>query len=97
MQEVSRERDLAIARISGIVDHLIQGKSLYEERLDKQEVMQLLARLLDKFSPEFIKAIPDDELIARIDSILVIEAVSGTLNDLTPEQIDIFDSSVKGI
>ncbi|MGV0101820.1 hypothetical protein NSTC731_01138 [Nostoc sp. DSM 114167] len=31
----------------------------------------------------------------RIDSILVIEAVSGTLNDLTPEQIEMFDAAVK--
>ncbi|MBN3894256.1 MAG: hypothetical protein HWQ41_02970 [Nostoc sp. NOS(2021)] len=95
MQEVARERDIAIARISKIVDNLIQGNSLYQERLDKQEIIQHLIRLLDKFSPEFINVLSDGELTDRIDSILVIEAVSGTLNDLTAEQIEMFNTAVE--
>ncbi|WP_445632025.1 hypothetical protein [Nostoc sp. DSM 114167] len=86
---------MAIARLSKIVDKLIQDNSLYQERLDKQEIIQHLVNLLDKFSPEFLNAISDGELMDRIDSILVIEAVSGTLNDLTPEQIEMFDAAVK--
>ncbi len=95
MQEIARERDIAIARLSKIVDNLIQGNSLYQERVDKQEIIQHLVNLLDKFSPEFINALSDGELTDRIDSILVIEAVSGTLNDLTPEQIEMFDAAVE--
>ncbi len=41
-------------------------------------------------------AITDNQLTDRIDSILVLEAVSGTLNDLTPEEIKIFDEVVEG-
>ncbi|MBN3871691.1 hypothetical protein [Nostoc sp. JL33] len=95
MQEVVRKRDIAIARISKIVDNLILGNSLYQERLDKPEIIQHLVNLLDKFSPEFINALSDGELTDRIDSILVIEAVSGTLNDLTAEQIEMFDAAVE--
>ncbi|MEH2371348.1 hypothetical protein [Nostoc sp.] len=95
MQEVSGKRDIAIARLSKIVDKLIQYNSLYQERLDKQEIIQHLVNLLDKFSPEFINALSEGELTDRIDSILVIEAVSGTLNDLTPEQIEMFDAAVE--
>lgn len=95
MQEISWQRDIAIARLSKIVDNLIQGNSLYQERVDKQEIIQHLVNLLDKFSPEFINALSDGELTDRIDSILVIEAVSGTLNDLTPEQIEMFDAAVE--
>jgi hypothetical protein len=95
MQEIARERDIAIARLSKIVDKLIQGNSLYQEKLEKQEIIQHLVNLLDKFSPEFINALSDGELTNRIDSILVIEAVSGTLNDLTPEQIEMFDAAVE--
>lgn len=95
MQEVYEDREAAIARISKIVDNLIKGNSLYQERLDKQERIQHLIGLLDKFSPDFINAISDNELANRVDSILVIEAVSGTLNDLTPEQIEMFDAAVK--
>ncbi|QLE40980.1 hypothetical protein FD723_11305 [Nostoc sp. C052] len=95
MQEVSEKRDIAIARLSKIVDKLIQNNNLYQERLDKQEIIQHLVNLLDKFSPEFINALSERELTDRIDSILVIEAVSGTLNDLTPEQIEMFDAAVE--
>lgn len=95
MQEVLGKRDIAIARLSKIVDKLIQGNSLYQERLDRHEIIQHLVNLLDKFSPEFINALSDGELTDRIDSILVIEAVSGTLNDLTAKQIEMFDAAVK--
>lgn len=95
MQEVSGKRDIAIARLSKIVDKLIQVNKIYQERLDKEEIIQHLVKLLDKFSPEFINAISDGELTKRIDSILVIEAVSGTLNDLTPDQMEKFEASVK--
>lgn len=97
MQEVSEERNIAIARISKIVDSLIQGNNIYQQRLNKSEMVQHFVRLLDKFFPKYnIKAISDEELINRIDSILVIEALSRTLNDLTPEQIERFNESVKG-
>ncbi|WP_442946733.1 hypothetical protein [Nostoc sp. NZL] len=43
-----------------------------------------------------MREIKDDDLTDRIDSILILEAVSGTLNDLTPEQIAIFDAAVEG-
>lgn len=96
MQEVSGERDVLVSRISAIVDNLIQGNNLFQEKLDKDEIIELLVSLFDKFSPEELRAIPNDDLTDRIDSILVIEAVAGTLNDLTPKQMQIFDAAVKG-
>ncbi|MGI2903896.1 hypothetical protein [Tolypothrix sp. VBCCA 56010] len=56
----------------------------------------MLVNLFGKFSPEEMKAIPDNELSRIIKKILTLEAVSGTLNDLTPEQIKIFDEAVLG-
>ncbi|WP_264082514.1 hypothetical protein [Nostoc sp. CENA543] len=38
----------------------------------------------------------EDVLTARINIILVLEAITGTLNDLTPKQIAIFDADVEG-
>jgi hypothetical protein len=43
-----------------------------------------------------MREIHEDELVRRIDKILVLEAVSGTLNDLLPEEIAIFDAVVAG-
>jgi hypothetical protein len=95
MQEVTNYHQELFNRISPIVDKLFKSNSLYLVRLKKWEVMEILVDLFGRFTPEEMRAIKDDDLINRIDSILVLEAVSGTLNDLTPEQIKIYDEAVK--
>ncbi|WP_306790385.1 hypothetical protein [Tolypothrix sp. FACHB-123] len=44
-------------------------------------MIEQLVSLFGKFSPEEFRAIPDYELTRRIDKLLVLEAVSGTLNN----------------
>ncbi|MEH2049395.1 hypothetical protein [Nostoc sp.] len=94
VQESSHNHDL-INRISPIVENLFKGNSLYEVKLNQLEMSQMLVELFGKFSREEMREIKDDDLIDRIDSILILEAVSGTLNDLTPEQIKMYDEAVK--
>ncbi|MBF2008257.1 hypothetical protein ACF3DV_10850 [Chlorogloeopsis fritschii PCC 9212] len=96
MQEVTSYNQELINRISPIVEKLFQTNSLYQVKLDKQEMIEMLVNLFGKFSPEEIRAIPENQLTRRIDKILVLEAVSGTLNDLSPEQLAIFDAAVEG-
>lgn len=96
MQEVSNYKQELFNRISPIVENLFKGSSLYIVKLNKQEMVEMLVNLFGKFSPEEMKAISDNELSRRIKKILTLEAVSGTLNDLTPEQIKIFDEAVLG-
>jgi hypothetical protein len=96
MQEVFSYHQELINRISPIVKNLFQGNSLYQVKLNQREMIQMLVELFGKFSPEEMSEIKDDDLTDRIDSILVLEAVSGTLNDLTPEQIATFDATVEG-
>jgi hypothetical protein len=55
-----------------------------------------LIELFSRFSPEEMRTIKEHDLTRRIDKILVLEAVAGTLNDLTPEEIAIFDAAVAG-
>ncbi len=55
----------------------------------------MLVELFGQLSAEEMRAITEHELTRRIDKILVLEAVSGTLNDLTPEQIKMYDDAVK--
>ena len=95
MQTVSEEKKVLLSHISQIVKNLIQGNTFYQERLDTNQMIQLMVNLFDKFSTEELKAIPNDDLTDRIDSILVLEAVSGTLNDLTPEQMKMFEEAVE--
>lgn len=96
MQEISEERDALLSRISTIVDKLIQSKNLFQ-RLNRSEMIKLLLTLVkENLSTEQLRAIDDDELTHRIKTVMVIEAVAGTLNDLTPEQMEIFDAAVEG-
>ncbi|MEH1769789.1 hypothetical protein [Nostoc sp.] len=94
VQESSHNHEL-INRISPIVENLFKGNSLYEVKLNQLEMSQMLVELFGQFSREKMREIKDDDLIDRIDSILILEAVSGTLNDLTPEQIKMYDEAVK--
>ncbi|MDF5736849.1 MULTISPECIES: hypothetical protein [unclassified Nostoc] len=95
MQEVSSYHQELTNRISPIVDNLFKSNSLYLVKLKKWEMIEMLVDLFGKFLLEEMRAIKDDDLTRRIDSILVLEAVSGTLNDLTPEQIKMYDEAVK--
>ncbi|HEY9799552.1 MAG TPA: hypothetical protein V6D25_04280 [Leptolyngbyaceae cyanobacterium] len=83
-------------RIAPIVEKLSEGNSLYVVRLKQREMIEMLVELFAKFTPEEMREIKNNDLQERIDSILVLEAVSGTLNDLTPEEIAIFDAAVAG-
>jgi ATP-dependent helicase/DNAse subunit B len=65
-------------------------------KLDQYEMAEMLIELFSRFSPEEMRTIKEHDLTRRIDKILVLEAVAGTLNDLTPEEIAIFDAAVAG-
>ncbi|MEO1428450.1 MAG: hypothetical protein AAFV71_05160 [Cyanobacteria bacterium J06633_8] len=96
MQEVKKENPELINRIKPIVEKLIKENSLYQVKLKRDEMVKMLVDLFASFSEEEFEAIPDNELIRRIKKLLTLEAVSGTLNDLTPEQIAIYDEAVEG-
>jgi len=40
-------------------------------------------------------SIPEEELTRRIRKIMALEVMSGLLDDLTPEQLEAFETSVK--
>jgi len=91
-----QDKQTLLSHISEIVENLIQDETLFQEKLDNQEMIHLITNLFDDFSHEELEAVSEAEFRKRIRSILVLEAVSGTLNDLTPEQIKIFDEAVEG-
>jgi hypothetical protein len=81
-------------RISHVVDKLFHGSSFYMVKLDQYEMTEMLIELFSRFSPEEMRAIKEHDLTKRISKILTLEAVAGTLNDLTPEEIAVFDAAV---
>ncbi|RCJ26011.1 hypothetical protein A6770_26970 [Nostoc minutum NIES-26] len=96
MAEVANYDQEVLNRIAPIVEKLIKGNSLYQVKLNQQEMIEMLVELFGQFSPKEMRAIPEHDLTRRIRKILTLEAVSGTLNDLPPEQIAIFDAAVEG-
>lgn len=97
MIQVSTAKDAALSRISAIIEELIKTNTLYTEELDKNELMQIFSDLLDRVvEPEEIISLDGDRLTKRVKGIMAVELLSGMLDDLTPEQIEMFDAAVEG-
>ena len=96
MTQVFPAQDVAIGRISAIVDRLFQENEKFRERLEKDEVMSIFSNLLAQVDTQELCAVDESELTARVERVMVREAVAGTLNELTPEQMAIFDAAVEG-
>ncbi|HEY9705812.1 MAG TPA: hypothetical protein V6C58_25475 [Allocoleopsis sp.] len=97
MPNVIIEQDLITEKITPIVDKLMPTKSLFQERLNQTEIIEDLAKLFRKnYTNSEFMSIPDDELYEIIHDVMIFEATSGILNDLTEEQLRMFDESVGG-
>ncbi|MBD2665404.1 hypothetical protein B6N60_02769 [Richelia sinica FACHB-800] len=82
-------------KLTTIVNNLIDNNPLYLENLDKQKMIKEMNKIFDPNSVPDVNSISEAELTKRIKSILSLHLVSGMLNDFTPEQMQIFDESVK--
>jgi len=87
---------MATACLSAMVKDLMQSKSLFQEKLDGNDMVQLITRRFQRFAPEELLSLDDRELSRRISSVMTIEATAGLLNDLTPEEMERFDEAVEG-
>jgi hypothetical protein len=58
-------------------------------------MLEVINRNFDPVKVIDVNSISEQELTKRIKRILSLHLVSGMLNDLTPEQMRIFDESVK--
>jgi hypothetical protein len=82
-------------KLTAIVNNLIDNNPLYLENLNRQEMIDNINRNFDPASVPDVNSISEESLTKRIKSILSLHLVSGMLNDFTPEQMQIFDESVK--
>ncbi|MEA5582130.1 hypothetical protein VB620_12360 [Nodularia harveyana UHCC-0300] len=96
MPDISLHTETAFKRISAIVEKLIASNSLYQERLDRHEMSEKIYNLFAQpDSGDDINIITEGDLTNRINQMLVVEAMSGLLNDFTSEEMTIFDAAVK--
>ncbi len=95
MTQISVEKDTALSRISAIVDRLLQSKEVYED-LDKQEMLEIFSELLDEVPAKDFRAMDEEQLIQIADGIMIIEAMSHLLDDLTSKEKEMFFAAVEG-
>jgi len=87
------EQMKVLENVSRICDKLTLEESSFRS-IDKTKLLRTISEILSEIPSEQFN-IPEEELYKRIRGVLVLEAVSGTLNELTPEQIKDFDEAVK--
>lgn len=82
-------------KLTQIVETLINNNPIYQENLDRQEMILMINQNFNPVAIPDLNSISEEELTKRIKSILSLHLVSGMLNDFTPEQMRLFDESVK--
>ncbi|BBD61101.1 hypothetical protein NIES2109_39030 [Nostoc sp. HK-01] len=82
-------------KLPEIVTTLINNNPVYQENLDKEQMIEVINRTFDPISVPDINDISEEELTKRVKSILSLHLVSGMLNDFTPEQMQLFNEAVK--
>lgn len=82
-------------KLTQIVETLIDNNPIYQENLDRQETIQMINQSFNPVAIPDLNSISESELTKRIKRILSLHLVSGMLNDFTPEQMQLFDESVK--
>jgi len=90
-------KNATFTRISGIVENAIQEDSQFQQELDPEEMISIVYTTIEEnLSAEQLHALDDRELTRRIKKMLVLELVSGMLDDLSPEEMENFDAAVEG-
>jgi hypothetical protein len=90
------QQQLMKERIEKIVTILMEESPLFKEELNATEMVEHLCNLFQQnVSVDEFNGMEDQDLKERCSGILSVQMLSGLLDDLTPEQIAIFDESVR--
>ncbi len=96
MLSTNLKKESITKRIEQIVSILMEERPLFKEELNYSEMVQHLANLFEKNLPfEEFNSLSDQELKKHCSAILSTELIAGMLDNLTSEQMAIFDESIK--
>ncbi|NER05736.1 MAG: hypothetical protein F6K17_25660 [Okeania sp. SIO3C4] len=95
MTQASTEKNTVLKRISEMIDQTMENDSLYQE-LDRDELIETFSKLLDRVSPQILLPLNDERLKKRVRRVMATELLWTTPNDLTPEEIEMFNAVVEG-
>lgn len=80
-------------RILKILEKIKDEEEIFKE-IDKDQSLKTIIRIIEDVSLDLTQ-IDDSELLKRIKRVLALEAMSGILETLEPEQMEVFDKAIK--
>lgn len=82
-------------RITQIVDQLQQEHPFLQDLDRSQQIREHTNELLEHWGTQQLADFSEEKLSKIVRNLMVLDACAGSLNDLTPEQIEQFDEAVK--
>jgi len=89
-------RDVYRFRLNPLVTQLLETDEVYSEEFDQNKILQYLISEMEIIPPEQFLAITNNELIERLERLMALELVYGLLDDLTADEIQLFDEAIAG-
>ncbi len=87
------EPESRMKRIEKIVSLILEERPVFQEELNHTERVEKIFNLVQEhLTHEEFNKISDEELKENCSFVMSTEIISKTLEDLTPEQISIFDA-----
>ena len=96
MTQASTEKNTVLKRISEMIDQVMENDSLYQEELDRDELIETFSKILDRVSPQILLPLNDEQLKERVDRVMSTELLWRILDDFTPEEKEMFNAAVEG-
>ncbi|MEB3339460.1 hypothetical protein [Okeania sp.] len=90
------EKNTVLKRISEIIDQAMENDSLYQEELNRDELLETFSKILDRVSPEILLPLNDERLKKRVRRLMATELLWTILDDFTPEEKEMFNAAVEG-
>jgi hypothetical protein len=90
------QQESMIKRIEKVVAILMEERPLFKEELNPREMVKHLCNIVqNNLTKEQFNNLSDEKLKENCSFVMSTEIMSGMLDNLTPEQVAIFDEAVK--
>jgi len=77
-----------------MINKIMEEEKTLFEGIDTSKLLRSISKIISETTIEWDK-IPDEVLFERLRRIIAIEAMSGLLKNLTPEEEKTFESAIK--
>ncbi|GBF80807.1 hypothetical protein [Aphanothece sacrum] len=96
MLSTDAKQESMMKKIEQVVSILMEEDSLFKEELNYSKIVKHLTNLFaENLSFEEFNNISEQSLKNRCRGIMSTELMAGMLDDLTPEEMAIFDEAIK--